>query len=79
MASVHDDDTMDQFQRAALDAVHAARAVLDAAEVLIRDPAAVTSMVDAVRGFVAGSTPADEPAGPGTPGETDRFERIRVD
>ncbi len=57
---VHDDDPpggqddaptppgVDQFQRAALDAVRALRAMLDAAETVIADPAAVESVVRTV-------------------------------
>ncbi len=82
----------EQFQRAALDAVRAARALLDAAESVIQDPAAIEVMVntvtsvaksasDAVAGFAAS-------AATGTAGPDDEvadevadegFEHISVD
>lgn len=82
---------MDQFQKAALDAVRAARALLDAAESLIKDPAAIESMVqtvthlarsagESVVGFAAGAR--DAAAGDDTPpgDEPDGgYERIHVD
>lgn len=39
---------VEQFQRAALDAVRAARALLDAAESVIQEPAAIEAMVKTV-------------------------------
>lgn len=44
----HGTDAMEQLQAAALDAVRAARALLDAAESVIKDPAAVESVVESV-------------------------------
>lgn len=79
---------VEQFQRAALDAVRAARALLDAAESVIEEPAALEAMVktvtavaksaaDAAAGFMASSArvaPDENDDGPG-----DGFERISVD
>lgn len=52
------DAAFDQFQRAALDAVKAARAMLDAAETMIKDPAAIEAVVHAATSFArtAGET-----------------------
>ncbi|MDZ7673695.1 MAG: hypothetical protein U5K30_01285 [Acidimicrobiales bacterium] len=82
----------EQLQRAALDAVDAARAMLDAAESMIRDPAAVEAVVntvtavarqagDAVAGFAAGTaTTADADAADDGDDEADGgFERITVE
>jgi cytochrome c5 len=41
-------DGFEELQRAALEAVRAARAVLDAAESIVRDPAALESIVHSV-------------------------------
>lgn len=46
----------EQLQRAALEAVRAARAVLDAAESMIRDPAALDSVVRAAAGMARTAT-----------------------
>lgn len=43
---------IEQFQRAALDAVYAARAFLDAAERMIEEPAALEAVVDTVNAVV---------------------------
>lgn len=53
-------DGVEQFQRAALDAVKAARAMLDAAESVIKDPAALDSVVRTMTSFArqAGATVA---------------------
>ncbi|MGK2930849.1 MAG: hypothetical protein ACSLFO_14890 [Acidimicrobiales bacterium] len=88
-------EEMDQFQKAALDAVRAARALLDAAESLIKDPAAIESMVQTVThlarsagetvvGFAAGARDAvaedGTPSGDDPDGGPDRgYERIHVD
>lgn len=87
----HGTDAMDQLQAAALDAVRAARALLDAAESVIKDPAAIESMVETVThlarsagetvvGFAAGARDATT-GDPGAPDdEADGgYERIRVD
>lgn len=82
---------VEQFQRAALDAVRAARALLDAAESVIQEPAAIEAMVDtvssvartateAVAGFAAGGMTGS----PGRTSENDDdppsgFEHISVD
>ncbi len=79
---------VEQFQRAALDAVRAARALLDAAESVIEEPAALEAMVktltsvaksaaDAVSGFMATGAAADP--GATDDGPHDGFERISVD
>ena len=97
MAPLEDDATRDtadlgsaaveQFQRAALDAVKAARALLDAAESVIQEPAAIEAMVktvssvaksasDVVAGFASGAgAPSSAPDDAGSDG----FEHIRVD
>ena len=62
---------VEQFQRAALEAVRAARAMLDAAETMIQDPATVESVVrraagmartatETVAGFAAGAGAAPD-------------------
>lgn len=59
---------MEQFQRAALEAIRAGRAMLDAAESVLQDPKAAESLVrsvgsvartatEAVAGFAAGRRP----------------------
>lgn len=64
---------VEQFQRAALEAIRAGRAMLDAAESVLQDPAAAESVVrsvgavargatEAVAGFAAGHWPAARPA-----------------
>lgn len=86
---------VEQFQQAALDAVQAARAMLDAAESMIRDPVAVEAVVntvtavarqatDAVAGFAAGATGAAEHRGERDDVDGDDepgggFERITVE
>ena len=83
-ASMHDDrdDTapgpdpvqvgIEQFQRAALDAIRAGRAMLDAAEAVLQDPKAAESVVrsvgsiartatEAVSGFAAGRWTTGQP------------------
>lgn len=63
---------VEQFQRAALDAVRAARAMLDAAETMIKDPATLETVVrtaagiartatETVAGFAAGAADAGPP------------------
>lgn len=82
---------VEQFQRAALDAVKAARALLDAAESVIQEPAAIEAMVktvssvarsasEAVVGF-AGNAAAgyDRSADGDDEAGGDGFEHIRVD
>jgi hypothetical protein len=60
---------IDQFQRAALEAIRAGRAMLDAAESILQDPAAADAVVrsvgtvarnatEAVAGFATGRWPA---------------------
>lgn len=49
---------IEQFQRAALDAVRAARALLDAAESVIQEPAAIEAMVDTVASVAKSATDA---------------------
>lgn len=51
-------DGVEQFQRAALDAVRATRAMLDAVETVIQDPRALDSVVRTMTSFVraAGET-----------------------
>lgn len=46
----------EQLQRAALEAVHAARAVLDVAESMIREPAAVEAMINTVSAMARTAT-----------------------
>lgn len=82
---------LDQFQKAALDAVRAARAMLDAAESAILDPAALDSVVrtmatmarsagETVAGFAANATDAARGSPPDDPDDEagGGFERIRV-
>lgn len=85
---------IEQFQRAALEAIRAGRAMLDAAESVLQDPGAAESVVrsvgsiartatDAVAGFAAGRWPTPGAAGgtDGTDGDEDPpegFERISV-
>jgi hypothetical protein len=68
----------EQFQRAALDAVRAARALLDAAEKVLADPAALDSVIRAAAGMarsatdtVAGFASAAAPSARGTDGPPD--------
>ncbi|WP_436795607.1 hypothetical protein [Actinospongicola halichondriae] len=78
---------VEQFQRAALDAVRAARALLDAAESVIQEPAAIEAMVrtvtsvaktasDAVAGFA--SSPVRNAGDDSDDGPGDGFEHISV-
>ena len=84
---------LEQFQRAALEAIRAGRAMLDAAESILQDPAAAEAVVrsvgavarnatEAVAGFAAGRWPT--PGADGAPDDTsdedppDGFERISV-
>ncbi len=82
---------VEQFQRAALDAVRAARALLDAAESVIQEPAAIEAMVktvvsvaksasDVVAGFAPSPPDAADDDGDGGPddGPDDGFEHISV-
>ncbi len=85
---------VEQFQRAALDAVRAMRAMLDAAESVLADPAALESVVhtftslaksagETVVGFAAGAgrhgpVPGTDGASPDDGGD-EGFERIPVD
>jgi hypothetical protein len=85
---------IDQFQRAALEAIRAGRAMLDAAESILEDPAAAEAVVrsvgtvarnatEAVAGFATGRWPtprATPGAEPDDPDEDrpDGFERISV-
>lgn len=103
-APVHDEDgsddpvtdpaaaAVDQLQKAALEAVRAARAMLDAAESVLEDPAALDSVVrtmttmarsagETVAGFAATATAAARGASPddGDDEAGEGFERIRVD
>jgi len=86
---------IDQFQRAALEAIRAGRAMLDAAESILQDPAAAETVVrtvgavarnatEAVAGFASGRWPTPGEAPDADAGETgedppDGFERITVD
>ncbi len=83
---------LEQFQRAALDAVQAARAVLDAAESVIREPAAIEALVntvtamartatESVAGLAAGMTASGATKEPGeVPDDGPAgYERISVD
>lgn len=66
---------LEQFQRAALDAIRAGRAMLDAAESVLQDPKAAESVVrsvgsvartatEAVSGFATGRWASARPGGP---------------
>jgi hypothetical protein len=79
-----------QFQRAALDAVRAARALLDAAESVVQDPAVVDTVVrtvtsvartatEAVSGFASAAGHRTSDAGPDPGAQDDGFEHIDVD
>jgi hypothetical protein len=83
---------LEQFQRAALEAIRAGRAMLDAAESVVQDPRAAEALVRTVTdvartatetgaGFAGRARPAprgdDEHPPEDEPG--DGFERIRVD
>lgn len=82
---------IEQFQRAALDTVRAARALLDAAESVIQEPAAIEAMVntvssvaktatDAVAGFAAGGGMAGSAdVAPDEDDPSTGFENISVD
>ena len=83
---------VEQFQRAALDAVRSARALLDAAESVIQEPAAIEAMVNTVSSMarsateaVAGFAAAAGGAGGSTGADSDEdepsggFEHISVD
>lgn len=65
---------LEQFQRAALDAVRAARTMLEAAESVLQEPAAAKVIADTVTafartatetvaGFAAGTWPPERPGG----------------
>lgn len=84
---------IDQFQRAALEAIRAGRAMLDAAESILQDPAAAEAVVrsvgtvarnatEAVAGFATGRWPAPGPTPDPDPDADedppDGFERISV-
>lgn len=78
---------IEQFQRAALDAVQAARAFLDAAERMIEEPAALEAVVDTVNAVVrqASGVVADfagrareQPPDPDD-GSSSGYESIRID
>ncbi len=49
---------LEQFQRAALDAVRAARTMLEAAEAVLQDPAAAKAIADTVTAFGRTATEA---------------------
>lgn len=81
---------VEQFQRAALDAVRAARALLDAAESVIQEPAAIEAMVntvtsvarsatEAVAGFAADGRSRAGADDPSDQEPDDGFEHITVD
>jgi len=86
---------IDQFQRAALEAIRAGRAMLDAAESVLQDPKAAESIVrsvgsvartatEAVSGFAAGrwatgQAEADTADEGEDPEPPDGFERITID
>jgi len=86
---------LEQFQRAALEAIRAGRAMLDAAESMLQDPRAAETLVrtvsdvartatETVAGFAARARPADPSAGggdgdPDDGGPAGGFERISVD
>lgn len=86
---------IEQFQRAALEAIRAGRAMLDAAESVLQDPKAAESVVrsagsvartatEAVSGFAAGRWAATRPEAADDPeGDDpeppDGFERITID
>lgn len=67
-------EAAEQFQRAALEAVRAARAMLDAAETVIRDPASLESVIRAAAGVArtATQTVADFAAAAGAGGASRR-------
>jgi hypothetical protein len=100
MAGAMDDDRpaddplhagLEQFQRAALEAIRAGRAMLDAAESMVQDPRAAEHLVrtvtdvartagETVAGFASRVRPtAGDPADHRDDGPSDGFERIRVD
>lgn len=72
---------IEQLQRAALEAIRAGRALLDAAESVLQDPSAAEAVVrsvgsvarnasEAVAGFTSGRWPAARPGGgPGADGD----------
>lgn len=81
---------IEQFQRAALDAVRAARALLDAAESVIQEPAAIDAMVktvtsvarsatEAVAGFAAGVVTPNAAGSDDDGDDEGGFEHISVD
>jgi hypothetical protein len=85
---------IEQFQRAALDAIRAGRAMLDAAESVLQDPEAAESVVrtvgavartatEAVSGFAAGRWATGRPeAGDdedADPDPPEGFERITIE
>lgn len=82
------DASVTALQQAALEAVRAARAMLDAAESVIREPAALEAVVDDLGTLAAKAVSGlrsavvqGERAGPGAAGPEgdDGFERITVD
>ena len=85
---------IEQFQRAALEAIRAGRAMLDAAESVLQDPKAAESVVrsvgsvvrtatEAVAGFAPGRGSTGQPEADRDDGEEperpDGFERITID
>lgn len=49
---------VEQFQRAALEALRAARSMLDAAESIVQDPKAIESVISSVAGLARDATSA---------------------
>lgn len=49
---------VEQFQKAALEALRAARAMLDAAETIVADPRAIDSVISSVAGLARDATQA---------------------
>lgn len=63
-------EAMEHLQRAALELIDAARAALDVAEELVREPAGMTSVLTSFLGTVVREARPEEPTSPVT--------RIRV-
>lgn len=80
---------VEQFQKAALDALRAARAMIDAAESIVSDPKAIESVIatvadaarDATRtvaGFAAAAARSATDDGPGDDDDESGFETIDI-
>lgn len=69
---------LEHLQKAALELIAAARALLDAAEEAVKDPADVLAVVNHLAATGRAATKPNRPAPDGDADEPDHVERIRV-